>query len=79
MADIAKYLYTHFAGQQNVLLEDIWKPLESHPVFPSDGFRNQIKSELTKSFRVTFNKVRNQYTAKLETRVSFSSGGTTSL
>lgn len=74
VTDIAKYLHAHFAGRQNVLLEDVWKPLETHPVFPSDGFRKQVRSELTNTYGVTFKKVRNQHTAKLETRVSFAGG-----
>nr|DAT88702.1 MAG TPA: three-Cys-motif partner protein [Caudoviricetes sp.] len=48
--DIAKYLQDCFEGQQNVNLERIWEVLNEHPVFPSDGFKSQIKKELKQNF-----------------------------
>ena len=44
--DIANYLQKKFDGQKYVPLDVIWKALEEHPVFPSDGFRKEIKQEL---------------------------------
>ncbi len=44
--DIAEYLQKSFNGRTNVPLNDVWTLLDSHPVFPSDGFRSQIKNEL---------------------------------
>lgn len=44
--DIAEYLQKSFNGRSNVPLSDVWTLLDSHPVFPSDGFRPQIKNEL---------------------------------
>lgn len=44
--DIAEYLQKSFNGRTDVPLNDVWALLDSHPVFPSDGFRPQIKNEL---------------------------------
>lgn len=44
--DIVDYLQSHFAGQQDVPFEELWNLLDEHPVFPSDGYRKPIKSEL---------------------------------
>lgn len=44
--DIATYLQEKFRGRKNVPLSDLWKVLEEHPVFPSDSFRREIKTEL---------------------------------
>lgn len=44
--DIAKYLHDEFSGQGQVSLEDLWTKLDEHPVFPSEGFKQQIKNEL---------------------------------
>lgn len=70
--DIAKYLQRTFKGRQNVPLDEIWKTLEYHPVFPSDGFRRDIKKELTESFGAKIDKITNAITGKRETVISFS-------
>lgn len=44
--DIVDYLQIHFVGQHNVHFDELWALLDEHPVFPSDGYRNLIKSEL---------------------------------
>ncbi len=44
--DIAEYLQKSFNGKSHVPLSDIWALLARHPIFPSDGFRNEIKNEL---------------------------------
>ena len=44
--DIADYLQARFDGQADVPLDDLWAVLDEHPIFPSDGFRNDIKKEL---------------------------------
>ena len=48
--DIAEYLQRVFDGKNDVCLEDMWAALDSHPVFPSTGFRRQIKSELKRNY-----------------------------
>ena len=44
--DIAEYLQKSFNGRIDVPLNDVWALLDGHPIFPSDGFRPQIKNEL---------------------------------
>ena len=44
--DIAEYLQKSFNGQSDVSMSDVWALLDNHPIFPSDGFRSQIKNEL---------------------------------
>ena len=46
--DIAEYLQKSFNGKKNVSFDDLWRVLDEHPVFPSDGFKKQIKNELKK-------------------------------
>jgi three-Cys-motif partner protein len=48
--DIAQYLQKIFNGQQNVELNEVWAVLDEHPIFPSDGFKPAIKSELKQNF-----------------------------
>lgn len=45
--DIVKYLHEKFKSQENVTLDEVWNALDEHPVFPSEGYRTQIKSGLT--------------------------------
>jgi len=44
--DIAKYLLEQFKGRANVPFKEIYSVLEEHPVFPSEGFRPEIKDAL---------------------------------
>lgn len=48
--DIAEYLQTNFSGQKDVPLDTLWTTLKDHPVFPSDGFKSQIKKELKDNY-----------------------------
>jgi three-Cys-motif partner protein len=72
--DIAKYIQEHFEGQDNVLLEDIYYPLKSHPIFPSDGYRSQIKEALKSDYGAKFTNIRNPVTGAKKTVVSFRKG-----
>ena len=72
--DIVKYIQECFEEQSNVLLEDIYRPLESHPIFPADGYRPQIKEALKSEYGAKFVIIKNPETRKKETRVSFSKG-----
>ena len=44
--DIAHYIHGKFTGLKNVPLSEIWDLLNFHPVFPSEGFKNDIKQRL---------------------------------
>lgn len=44
--DIAKFLREVFRGKADVPFDDVYSVIETHPVFPSEGFREDIKREL---------------------------------
>lgn len=54
--DIAEYIQKVFNGKDNVPLNDVWKVLDGHPIFPSDGFRTQIKNELKHNYGASIKK-----------------------
>lgn len=72
--DIAKYIQYRFKGKRDVLLEEVYRSLESHPILPADGYRSQIKDYLKSDFGAKIKIIRNPVTGKRETRVSFSEG-----
>lgn len=66
LKDIADYLQKIFEGQQDVPFDTLWQVLNEHPVFPSDGFRNQIKNEL----KDTYGAVTTKKTITFKGRIS---------
>ena len=44
--DIADYIQDKYNSSSNVPIEEMWNLLDTHPVFPSDGFRKEIILEL---------------------------------
>ena len=46
--DIAKCIYESFSDRESVSLNEIYAMLDEHPIFPSDGYKNEIKAELKK-------------------------------
>ena len=54
--DIAEYLQDVFDGQSNVPFNKLWEVLDEHPIFPSDGYRNDIKNELKNNFNAIFTR-----------------------
>lgn len=48
--DIACYVYGKFKGRANVPLDEIWSLLDLHPVFPSEGFKDEIKYILKSTY-----------------------------
>ena len=57
--DIAKDIYNKFSQHHEVDMESIYFYLERHPIFPSEGFRRQIKEELKSTYGVSFDTKRN--------------------
>lgn len=47
---IAIYLHENFRGKKDVPLSDVWAALDEHPVFPSDGYKNDLKQILKHDF-----------------------------
>ena len=56
--NVADYLYGIFDGRDDVKLEELWEALAVHPVFPSDGFKKEIKGILKSKYQVVFTKSR---------------------
>lgn len=54
--DIVCYLQQLFAGRQNVPLDNLWSVLNQHPVFPSEGYKPQIKEMLKKDYGAKISK-----------------------
>lgn len=52
VSDIAKYIVDKYKSQNEVLLENVYNDLDVHPVFPSDGYKSEIKDELKKYHNV---------------------------
>lgn len=54
---IAKYLVDKYRkeGQLKVLISDVWKYLDLHPVFPSEGYKAEYKSAL-KALECSFDR-----------------------
>ena len=72
VVDIARYLDRSFRGRKQVPLNELWELLDNHPIFPSDGFRDEVRKEL-KGFGAKVERIVNPDTGKKETVISFSS------
>lgn len=68
--DIAKYLQKTFTGRKNVRLDEIWRKLDEHPIFPSI-YRNEIKTELIDMYGAQKRRRYNPETGKNEETISF--------
>lgn len=72
VVDIARYLDRSFRSRKQVPLNELWELLDNHPIFPSDGFRDEVRKEL-KGFGAKVERIVNPDTGKKETVISFSS------
>ena len=71
--DIAKYLQDNFKGRNLVPLTELWDLLDDHPIFPSEGYRNEIKKELVSDYGAKIEQIVRVETNKKEYVISFSS------
>ena len=71
ITDIAQYLSKKFLHQKRVPLAEVWKALDMHPIFPSEGFRPEIRHELTSAFGAKIFTDLDHETKKCKTYVSF--------
>ena len=69
--DIAKYLQKSFSGENSVPLEEIWRALDYHPIFPSDGFRKEIKNDLKKYYDACIGTIVAPSSGKKQQVISF--------
>ena len=72
VVDIARYLDRSFRGRKQVPLNELWELLDNHPIFPSEGLRDEVKNEL-KGFGAKVEQIVNPDTGKKESVISFSS------
>ena len=54
--DIADFLHETFLGRKDVAFSEVWGMLDDHPIFPSGGYRNEIKSELKSRYGDTYSR-----------------------
>lgn len=54
--DIVDYLQEKFAGKENIPFDELWKCLDQHPIFPSDGYRKIIRDELKERYGAKVSK-----------------------
>lgn len=69
--DIARYLSRAFSGRKDVPLDELWNLLDNHPIFPSEGFKKEIKDDLKSMYGVTQRTAFNPSTGKREQLLSF--------
>ncbi len=50
--DIAKYIFEKYSASGHVSLEVMYNDLDIHPIFPSEGYKNEIKAELKERYYV---------------------------
>ena len=62
--DIVNYVQNRFAGRKGVSLEEVWALLDEHPVFPSEGYKPQIKSGLKKDYNAQITKGKITFTER---------------
>lgn len=48
--NVAAYVQNNFRGCENVKLNDIWEYIDEHPIFPSDGYKPDIKRLLKNEY-----------------------------
>ena len=54
--DIARYAQEYFKGRTDVPLTEVWEYIDSHPIFPVDGYMTRIKDSLRYNFGATIKK-----------------------
>jgi len=73
VSDIARYIQQNFKGRKLVPLTEMWELLEDHPIFPSEGYRNEIKNDLTRLHGAKIEQIIHAGTGKKEKVISFAS------
>ena len=54
--DIAEYLQQIYKGKQNVPKNTVWETLDEHPIFPSEGYKQEILKILKDEHRANVSK-----------------------
>lgn len=71
--DIVYYVQRKFAGRE-VYVDDIWSTLDLHPIFPSDGYRSEIKNGLKRIYGAKEGKKFDSQTGKNRNVITFAKG-----
>lgn len=50
--DVASFIQKEFSGKNNISWDKVWAIVDQHPLFPSDGYKNEIKKRLKDSYGV---------------------------
>ena len=56
IANVVDYVYDKFKDHGIVSFDAIWEELDKHPVFPTNGFKNEIKDGLKISYGVVLHQ-----------------------
>ena len=54
--DIAQFIYDEFKGKSDVPFDVVFDKLKTHPIFPSEGFRPEIKAHLKSAYKVVITR-----------------------
>ena len=54
--DIAKYIYEKYSALGTTTLKVLYNDLDTHPVFPSNGYKIEIRAELKRIYSVVIKK-----------------------
>lgn len=54
--DIAKYIYDKYSKEGTLSIKTVYADLDQHPIFPSDGYKLDIKKELKLLYDVKISK-----------------------
>lgn len=71
--DIVYYMQKTFAGKK-LFVDDIWAALDVHPIFPSDGYRNDIKRGLKNTYGAKESKEFDPRMGKNRNVITFTKG-----
>lgn len=62
ISDIAKYIYRRFHSDKQVTISQVYNALSMHPIFPLDGYKQKVLSELKSIYHVIITGKGNQQT-----------------
>ena len=54
--DIAKYIFEKYSSLGRIQLDTVYQDLDVHPIFPSDGYKNEIKAELKERYHASITR-----------------------
>lgn len=52
VTDIANYVYAKYSNKGKIEINEVYRDLDMHPIFPSEGYKDKIKNELKTCYPV---------------------------